>query len=116
MTLLAGCLTVLMTYVLGVGIGSVGRASALDTRAQLAADAAALAAVAESAPGGGGRPEEQARLYADLNGAEVIECICVPGASAMQVRVSVDGATATARAVFDPGLLAPVVPDGGFRS
>jgi len=114
-TVLAGCVSLLMVGVLGLGIGSVGRASVLDTRAQLAADAAALAAVAESAPGGSGHPEEHARLYADLNGAEVIECICIPGASAMQVRVAVDGATATARAVFDPGLLAPILPEGGFR-
>ena len=115
MTILVGCVAIIMVAVLGIGIGSVGRASALDTRAQLAADAAALAAVAESAPGGSGHPEEQARLYADLNGAEIVECICIPGASAMQVRVAVEGATATARAVFDPGLLAPVVPEGGFR-
>lgn len=112
MTVLAGALTVLITAVCGTGLGMVATAAARDTRAQTAADAAALAAVAESAPGGSGKPERQAELYATANGARLIECICVVGASAMQVRVAIGDVAATARAVFDAELLVPVTPEG----
>ena len=110
MTVLAGGLSLLITLVCGAGLGMVGTAAALDARAQTAADAAALAAVAESAPGGQGDPERQAELFARANGARLIECICVPGASAMQVRVAIDDVAAIARAVFDAELLVPVTP------
>ena len=112
MTVLAGCLALLMTAALGLGIALVGGAATRDARAQTAANAAALAAVAESAPGGSGQPEAQARRFAAANGARVVECVCTPGSSAMQVRVAVGDATATARAVFDADLLAPLVPAG----
>jgi hypothetical protein len=90
------------------GICSLGRASALDARAQIAADAAALAAAAEWAPGGGTRPEEAARRYAELNGARLIRCICPPIGNAAQVQVEIAGVVARARAVFDAGLLGPL--------
>jgi len=88
-------------------LGALGRAGALATRAQLAADAAALAAVAESAPQGGGAPEEVARDYAARNGARLNACSCPPGATSVQVEVVVGGAAAEARAIFDPEALAP---------
>ena len=112
MTVLAGCIALLMMAALGLGIGVVGGAAARDARAQTAADAAALAAVAESAPGGSGQPEAQARRFAAANGARLVECICRTGSSAMQVRVAVGDAAATARAVFDADLLGPLVPKG----
>jgi hypothetical protein len=101
-----------MTLALGSGLGMVGQAATLDARVQLAADAAALAAVAESAPGSSGHPEDHARRYAEANGARLIECICVPGSSAMQVRVAIGDAAATARAVFEAELLVPAAPEG----
>jgi hypothetical protein len=86
----------------------VGETTALRTRAQTAADAAALAAVAESAPSGGGDPSAVAARFAGLNGGRVIECLCDVGATAMQVRVEVDGVIADARAVLDPSALVPL--------
>ena len=112
MTVLAGCIALLMTAALGLGIEVVGGAAARDARAQTAADAAALAAIAESAPGGSGQPEAQARRFAAANGARLVECLCTPGSSAMQVRVAVGDAAATARAVFEADLLVPLVPEG----
>jgi hypothetical protein len=86
----------------------IGATTALRTRAQTAADAAALAAVAESAQPGGGDPAGAATRFAEANGGTVIECLCEPGRTAMQVRVEVGGVIADARAVFDPTELAPV--------
>ena len=76
-------------------------------RAQLAADAAALAAIAESGPFGGGDPEIAATEYARMNGALLVSCICPSGATAMQVEVSVGDVVARARAVFEPELVEP---------
>lgn len=90
-------------------IADAGVAAALRMRAQIAADSAALAAVAESGPSGGGSPHSQARAFAEANGARVLECWCEPGATAMQVEVAVGDVVATARAVFDPDLLVPEV-------
>jgi Flp pilus assembly protein TadG len=106
-TLLAAGLSLVLIVTLGELTGEVGRASALRARAQAAADAAALAAVAESAPGGGGDPAGEADRYAALNGARVVECLCEPGATAVQVRVAVDDVLADARAVLDPNALLP---------
>lgn len=85
----------------------VGDAATSDARAQLAADAASLAAVAESGPNGSGLPASAARRYAELNDARIVECICDPGATAMQVTVAIGDVTATARAEIDPDALAP---------
>ena len=97
----------LLTLALGTGASRVGRAASLDARAQLAADATALAAVAEMGPGGSGRPVPTARRYAALNHARLVRCICVPGTGAVQVTVVVDGAAARARAEIEPSLLRP---------
>ena len=107
MTLLMGGISVLMTLVLGMGAMLVGKAAARDARAQLAADATALAAVAEIGPGGSEVPETTARRYAGLNGARLVRCICVSGAGAVQVTVAVEGAAARARAELDATLLGP---------
>jgi D-alanyl-D-alanine carboxypeptidase-like protein/putative Flp pilus-assembly TadE/G-like protein len=90
----------------------VGATASLRTRAQTAADAAALAAVAESGPSGGGDPTGAARRFATINGGRVVECLCPPGATAMQVRVESGGVIADARAVLDPNALFPL--NGSF--
>jgi D-alanyl-D-alanine carboxypeptidase-like protein/putative Flp pilus-assembly TadE/G-like protein len=90
----------------------VGATVSLRTRAQTAADAAALAAVAESAPSEGGDPADAARRFAAMNGGRVVECLCPPGATAMQVRVETGGVIADARAVLDPNALFPL--NGAF--
>lgn len=92
---------------LGGGLREVGVAAARRARAQTAADAAALAAVAESLPGSRGAPVALARRFALANGARLIECLCDPGARAMQVEVIVEGVVARARAAVDPAALAP---------
>ena len=68
---------------------------------------AALAAAAESGPYGHGEPAQQARTFARVNGARVIDCLCDRGATAMQVKVSVGAISAEARSVLDPSLLRP---------
>jgi hypothetical protein len=92
-------------------IGGVFRlefqAATLRTRAQVAADSAALAAVAESGPYGRALPEEVARFYAGRNGAQLLECNCEPGANVMQVRVAIATIRAEARAVIDPQEIVP---------
>jgi hypothetical protein len=71
-------------------------------RAQTAADAAALAAAAESGPYGQRQPEAEARSLAEANGATLVSCLCPPGATAAQVTVAINDVSATARAVLDP--------------
>lgn len=109
MTAAVASLTLILGLALGSGIAGVGNAASDRVRAQLAADSAALAAVAESAPSGDGRPREAATDYALANGARLVECLCDEGATAVQVTVEVDGVEAAARAVLDPALLAPAV-------
>ena len=108
MTLLVGCLTCALALAFAGFTYDLADASSAKARSQLAADAAALAAVAESAPYGGGAPEIQARHAAEANGATLRECLCEPGATAMQVEVEVDGVIARARAVLDPHALRPL--------
>ena len=113
MTLLVGGIGVVLAVSSALFLGSLGRAAALDTRAQAAADAVALAAAAESGPYGSGTPERVAELYANLNGASIVECRCTAGATAVQVTVNLDGALARARAVIDPELFAPSIASAG---
>ncbi|MEA2509670.1 MAG: zinc D-Ala-D-Ala carboxypeptidase [Actinomycetota bacterium] len=107
MSLVVVALSLLMS--LGVGAFSVdiARVTWEKARAQTAADAAALAAVAESGPYGRGQPAQQARSFAEANNARLLECLCEPGATAMQVKVAVGRIAAEARAVLDPTLLRP---------
>jgi len=100
-----------MTLLLGVVLAATGvhvaDRSAARARAQLGADAAALAAIAESGPYGGGDPQVAAAEYARMNGARLLSCICPRGATAMQVEAAVGDVTASARAVIEPDLLRP---------
>jgi hypothetical protein len=109
MTLLAVGVAVVMTLASAQVASWWGRASRVAARAQTAADAAALAAVAESAPGGRGDPDGVAAAYAELNDARLVRCECEVGATEMQVTVYLDGRLAAARAVLDPSALVPLV-------
>ncbi len=107
MTLLFGSMATALAFLLAGFTSQIAQTSALKARAQLAADAAALAAVAESGPYGGGQHEREAARFADVNGARLLECLCEPASTAAQVRVAVDGVVAAARAVFDPSKVMP---------
>lgn len=107
MTVLVGCLSLLLAVLMAVVTVDAADVAGARARAQLAADAAALAAVAESAPYGGGDPEFAARDLARMNGARLISCICPRGETTAQVRVQIGDVTASSRAVFDPALLRP---------
>jgi D-alanyl-D-alanine carboxypeptidase/Putative Flp pilus-assembly TadE/G-like len=98
-------LSLALSLAVGVFSVDIGRVTWAKGRAQTAADAAALAAAAESGPYGQGHPRLEARRFAEANGARLMECLCDPGATAMQVKVSLDAVTAEARAVLDPTLL-----------
>jgi hypothetical protein len=87
----------------------IAAASSTKQQAQIAADAAALAAVEESGPWGSGNPVGAATRFARVNGARVVRCLCRSGATAMQVQVEVGEVRAEARAVFDPTKLMPAI-------
>ena len=87
---------------------SLAQGFALREQARAAADGAALAAVAEAAPYGRNAQESQARRYASANGARLVDCICEPGAEAVQVTVEIGGVRASARAVLDASRFSPV--------
>jgi D-alanyl-D-alanine carboxypeptidase len=93
--------------------GHLAEAASLKARAQLAADAAALAAVAESAPYGRDLHELVARRYAEANGARLVECVCGDGVTAVQVTVAIDDVQARARAVINPELFLPAQATAG---
>lgn len=107
MTLLAGGASLLIASLFTAFTVELAGAAGSRSRAQAAADAAALAAVAESAPYGADLQEARAREYAQANGAELLECLCESGATAVQVRVHMEGIEAEARAVLDPEALMP---------
>jgi Flp pilus assembly protein TadG len=111
-SLVVASVAVVLSVLLGAFFVELGIAGSAKARAQLAADSAALAAAAESGPYGSSRPERTARRYAEANDASLIECRCVPGATAVQVSVDVDGVVADARAVFDPTMLGPAALNG----
>ena len=108
MTIVVAGISLLLSLMLATGIARVGDAIRDRARAQTAADAAALAAVAESALTGHGDPRSEATRFAELNGGVLDACLCSPGATAAQVRVTVGAASASARAAFDPGRVLPV--------
>jgi hypothetical protein len=107
MTVLVGTLVCALALLGAALAGQLASVASLRARAQTAADAAALAAMAESAPGGGGRPEVAASFYASRNDARLLDCRCPVGGRDAYVRVSLEGLFAEARAVFEPHLLAP---------
>jgi D-alanyl-D-alanine carboxypeptidase/Putative Flp pilus-assembly TadE/G-like len=108
-TVLVAGIGVVLSLTFAAFFGQLGIASSERFKAQTAADAAALAAVAESGPYGHGQPERLADMYARMNGGRVTECRCQAGATAVQVEVTVDGISASSRAVIDPSMFAPAL-------
>jgi len=78
-----------LVMVLLIGLADLASYFIARTRAQTAADSAALAAVAELIPSIGEDPEGKAEEYANANGAELLECSCSMGTSIAEVRVAV---------------------------
>lgn len=76
-----------MALVVTMGAADVGRALVARSRAEAAADLAALAAAQELALPSGLAPAEVAATYAERNGARLVACTCPPGASEATVRV-----------------------------
>lgn len=108
MILILAALATSLAVLLASFGAEIARTSATRAKAQLAADAAALAAVAESAPYGGGDPEQQAEDVAQANGASLMKCLCPAGGTAVQVRVVIDDVVADARATIDPSAFFPL--------
>lgn len=107
MTLLIAALTLLLTTTISGRIVESGNETSTKARAQAAADAAALAAIAEGLPYGSGSYERLATTYAESNGAVLVECECVAGSYRVQVTVEIDGVEAIAAAEIDPAFLQP---------
>ena len=78
-----------MLVVLSMGVADVGRALLAREQARTAADAAALAAVAELVFPIGADPSAIASDYAARNGAELSSCACSPGSMEATVSVTV---------------------------
>ncbi len=75
--------------VLLAGLGDLAAYLLARTRAQAAADAAALAAAAELIPGIGSEPHAQADRFAALNHGRLVLCECEQGAAEVTVTVAV---------------------------
>lgn len=71
------------------GLGDLASFFIARTRAQTAADAAALAAAAELIPGIGADPVSQASQFASKNGGRLVGCECRLGESDVVVTVAV---------------------------
>jgi DNA topoisomerase-1 len=96
-----------VVLVLAAGAGDLARVVVSASRAQTAADAAALAAARELAVPSQVEPATAAAEYAARNGATLLECTCLPGTFEAVVLVGVpvgtlllspDDHVATARA------------------
>lgn len=113
MTIVIGAISVMLSLAFSMGVFRVANVVADRARAQTAADAAALAAVAEAALSGSGDPRAEAARFARLNDAVLDRCLCGAGATAAQVQVSLGAATARARAAFDPERVLPAALPAG---
>jgi secretion/DNA translocation related TadE-like protein len=78
-----------MALVVTMGAADVGRALIARSRAEAAADLAALAAAQELAFPSGIDPAGFAADYAERNGARLVSCSCAQGTSEAVVRVAV---------------------------
>ena len=104
---------------LSLAVADLGAMLAARSRAQAAADSAALAAVVEQAPAlaRSGNPRAAAEAEAEANGATLVSCSCDPGQPSAIVEVVVRpklnmltgwrgrDVHATARADVDPDVL-----------
>ena len=111
-TLIAG-LVCTCAVLFALFLGDLGSASSARMRAQAAADAAALAAVAEGTSYGDSDPRKVATTYAEANGGTLVACDCDPFASDVTLVVEVDGVQASARAQLDAELLGAGVVTSG---
>lgn len=107
MTLILGGLGLTASLLLGTVFTLFSGLASDRARAQTAADAAALAAVAESAPTEDGLHVDAARRYAEANGAKLVSCECDPGTTSVIVTVEVNGVEGRARATLDPNAFLP---------
>lgn len=79
-----GSVSIVLVALLGVlvllamGLADIGSALAAASRAQDAADAAALAAAQEIAMPSGRSPTDLAAEYASRNGSSIVTCACDP--------------------------------------
>ncbi|HEX2054303.1 MAG TPA: Rv3654c family TadE-like protein [Actinomycetota bacterium] len=80
---------VAMVMVFALGVTDLAVYFLARTRAQTAADSAALAAAAELIPGLGAEPEAKAREFANANGARLLRCTCELGSDVAEVSVAV---------------------------
>jgi secretion/DNA translocation related TadE-like protein len=78
-----------LVMLLLVGLADLASFFLARTKAQTAADSAALAAVAELIPTIGEDPQGKAAQYAGANGAELLECSCSMGSTVAEVTVAV---------------------------
>ena len=78
-----------LVMLLLVGLTDLASFFLARTKAQTAADAAALAAVAELIPSIGENANGKAEQYAAANGGDLVECSCSMGSSVAQVTVAV---------------------------
>jgi secretion/DNA translocation related TadE-like protein len=77
-----------MALVVTMGAADVGRALLARSRAEAAADLAALAAAQELAFPSGADPSSIAADYADRNGARLVSCSCAAGTTEAIVHVA----------------------------
>lgn len=101
MTVLLAAIFTILSMSFAAFVSTIGEIGVDRARAQTAADAAALAAAAETAPYGSLRPEDAARSLARRNGAQLTACRCRPGGRWAEVTVELGGIPATARAEID---------------
>ena len=78
-----------MALVVSMGAADVGRALIARSRAEAAADLAALAAAQELAFPSGVDPATLAADYADRNGGRLVSCSCAAGTFEATVEVAV---------------------------
>lgn len=94
------CGVVAVTAVLALGLGRLATAVVSTSRAQTAADAAALAAAGELAAGRSkGEAERIASLTASANGARLLRCDCAGPAVVVAVTVTLPASGPTSRLV-----------------
>lgn len=109
----AGMMAIIAVLLLGAT--DVWRVLEAKSRAQTAADAAALAAAQSLALPDGVAPVEAAASFAAANGGELLSCACTPGQAEAVVEVTVDvgdlllipgahGVTALAKAAVGLGV------------
>ena len=78
-----------LVMLLLIGLSDLASFFLARSKAQTAADAAALAAVAELIPTIGEDPQAKAEEYASANGAELVRCACSMASDVVEVTVVV---------------------------